>query len=65
MKKLLSSAEVAEILGVKEKTLRDWRATKRYDLPYVKSGWLVKYRAEDVEAFIESRKVGGEDEAYA
>lgn len=55
---LLTAAEVSSILGVTEGTLAVWRATNRYDLPYVKSGRLVRYREEDVEAFILSRLNG-------
>lgn len=50
---LLEPGEVAEILGVAPQTLASWRATKRYDLPFVKIGRLCKYRPEDVEAFID------------
>lgn len=28
-----------------------WRCTKRYPLPYVKVGRLVRYRETDVDAF--------------
>lgn len=55
IKKLLTPIEVAEILGVSVETLNVWRATKRYNLNYIKSGRLVRYRLEDVEAFIDSR----------
>lgn len=52
--KLLSTEEAAEMLGVKEHTLRDWRSTKRYPLAYVKVGRNVRYRQEDIQAFIEA-----------
>lgn len=55
MGKLLKPKEVAEILGISVETLNVWRCTKRYPLPYVKSGRLIRYRIPDVEAFIESR----------
>ncbi len=55
---LLTKEEVSSILGVSVGTLAVWRATKRYNLPYVKSGRLVRYRAEDVQAFIASRMQG-------
>lgn len=55
---LLTKEEVSSILGVSVGTLAVWRATKRYNLPYVKSGRLVRYRAEDVQAFIASRLQG-------
>lgn len=53
--KLLKPIEVAEILGVSVETLNVWRATKRYPLPYIKSGRLVRYRYSDLEAFINGR----------
>jgi excisionase family DNA binding protein len=53
--KLLTPSEVAKILGLSVETLNVWRATKRYPLPYVKSGRLVRYRISDVENFINSR----------
>lgn len=57
-KPLLTKEDVSEILGVSTGTLAVWRATKRYNLPYVKSGRLIRYREEDVEAFITSRLRG-------
>lgn len=53
--KLLTSEQVADILGVTGHTLAVWRCTGRYDLPYVKSGRLVRYREADVTGFIERR----------
>jgi len=53
--RLLSPLEVANILGVSPETLNVWRATQRYNLPYIKSGRLVRYRTSDLNAFIESR----------
>jgi predicted site-specific integrase-resolvase len=53
--KLLTSEQVADILGVTGHTLAVWRCTGRYDLPYVKSGRLVRYREADVTGFIEKR----------
>ena len=54
---LLTPLEVSKILGVHVETLNTWRATNRYPLPYVKAGRLVRYRLQDVEAFIRSRMV--------
>lgn len=56
---LMTPDEVAGFLGVSVETLNVWRCTKRYDLPYIKAGRLVRYRAEDVEAFVQSRLQGG------
>ncbi len=56
---LMTPEQVAEYLGVSIETLNVWRCTKRYNLPYVKAGRLVRYRFEDVEAFVASRMQGG------
>lgn len=56
---LMTPEEVAEYLGISSETLNVWRCTKRYNLPYVKAGRLVRYRAEDVETFVVSRLQGG------
>ncbi|PIP88753.1 MAG: excisionase [Bdellovibrionales bacterium CG22_combo_CG10-13_8_21_14_all_38_13] len=53
--KLLTPMQVAEYLGVDSETLNVWRATQRYNLPYIKVGRLVRYKSEDVQTFIESR----------
>jgi len=49
--------KAADFLGVSKETLAVWRCTKRYPLPYVKVGRLVKYREADLTAFVESRRV--------
>jgi excisionase family DNA binding protein len=53
---LMSRKQAAEYLGVKEQTLACWVTTKRYALPYVKVGRLVKYRREDVDLFIQENR---------
>lgn len=55
---LLTKDDVSRILGVTVGTLAVWRTTNRYNLPYVKSGRLIRYREEDVQAFIISRLQG-------
>lgn len=57
--RLLTPAQTAEILGVEEQTLAVWRVKHRYGLRYVKVGRLVRYRAEDVTAWIEQQLRGG------
>jgi hypothetical protein len=56
---LLSPEAAAKIIGVAVGTLEVWRCTKRYDLPWCKMGGRVRYRPEDIETFIESRKSTG------
>jgi excisionase family DNA binding protein len=60
VQKLLTAEEVADLLGVTIHTLAVWRSTGRYNLPYVKSGRLVRYREPDVHKFIENRLRGQE-----
>jgi excisionase family DNA binding protein len=55
---LLSREEAARYLGVAPATLATWATTKRYPLPMVKIGRVVKYRQRDLDAFIESRTTG-------
>lgn len=54
---LLTPFDVAMLLGVTEGTLEVWRCTKRYPLNYIKIGGRVRYRLEDVDAFVEARVV--------
>lgn len=57
--KLMTPEEVAEYLSVSVETLNVWRCTKRYNLPYIKAGRLVRYREQDLETFVTSRMQGG------
>ena len=58
LERLLTTAEVAEMLNVTESTLRSWRFKKRYPLAYVKAGRkMVRYRAADVAKFIDDHTV--------
>jgi len=56
---LLSGQEAAKFLGITYHTLAVWKCNKRYALPYVKVGRLVKYRRADLEAFIARNRVDG------
>lgn len=60
--KLLTPEQVAEILGITPHTLAVWRSESRYELPYVKTGRLVRYIMEDVRTFIQSRRRTSPDE---
>ncbi|WP_031429853.1 helix-turn-helix domain-containing protein [Methylomicrobium agile] len=60
---LFPPKQAADYLGVKVSTLEVWRSTKRYNIPYVKVGRLVKYRQSDLDAFLESRTVGADSAA--
>jgi excisionase family DNA binding protein len=54
---LYDTDTAAAYLGVRPHTLEVWRTTRRYDLPFVKVGRLVKYRRADLDAFLTSRTV--------
>ena len=49
---MFSNSEAASYIGVKPNTLAIWRCTKRYDIPYLKIGKLVKYRKSDLDLFL-------------
>lgn len=57
-KRLLTRAEAAAYLGLKEQTLATWASTKRYSLKYIKAGRCVRYRVADLETFLDTRTVG-------
>jgi len=52
---LLNDSQTAAILSVKPSTLSVWRSTGRVNLPFVKVGRLVRYKAGDIRIFIEKR----------
>ena len=54
--------EAGRLLGVAPATLRIWRCTGRYALPYLKIGHRIAYDPADIEAFI---KAGRRDPAVA
>jgi excisionase family DNA binding protein len=51
--KLLTRKEAAKFLGLSEGTLAVWKVTKRYPLPLIKVGRLVKYRESDLIKFLD------------
>jgi excisionase family DNA binding protein len=53
---LLTRKETAEYLGVTHGTLAGWACTKKYNLPFIKIGRLVKYKKVDLDAFIDRRR---------
>jgi excisionase family DNA binding protein len=55
---LLTTAQMAEVLGLSKDTLTTWRCTKRYDVPYLKLGRHVRYKRSDVEAWVRSQRQG-------
>ena len=55
LNRLLTPDQVADLLGVAKGTLAVWRCSGRYQLAFVKIGGRVRYRAGDIQAFIERR----------
>lgn len=53
--KLLNTLEASQYLGVTRDTLAVWRTTRRYELPYIKVGRLVKYRLTDLDEWLNNR----------
>lgn len=56
---LLTSNQAADFLGISHGTLDVWRCNKRYSIPYVKVGRLVKYRMSNLIQFLDDRTEGG------
>jgi hypothetical protein len=56
---LIAPAQTAELLHTTPGVLAVWRSKKRYALRFVKVGRKIFYRAEDIQAFIESRIQSG------
>lgn len=55
----LSTTDAAQFLGVSVGTLEVWRCRKRYAIPFIKVGRLVRYRRSALERWLESRTVSG------
>lgn len=55
-KRMISPKQAAETFGLNEGTLANWRSQKRGP-KYYKVGRLVKYRLEDVEAWVNKHPV--------
>lgn len=53
---LLSTVEVAELLGVSAETVRRWRH-ERIELPFTRVGGVPRYWREDVERYLARRMV--------
>jgi predicted site-specific integrase-resolvase len=52
---LLNTTDAADFLGVTPGTMSVWRSLGRYQIPYIKVGSRVRYRLEDLEAFLQER----------
>jgi len=59
--KLLTPQQAGDYLGgIPPATLQAWRTHQRYPLPYVRIGRLIRYKVEDLQAFVESRTISSE-----
>lgn len=59
---LQDESAISKRLNCETKTLQAWRS-RGGGPPFVKVGRLVRYRPQDVEAWIESRRVASTSEA--
>jgi excisionase family DNA binding protein len=55
MERLMSTEEVAEVLGRPARTLRQWRYLNQGPR-YLKVGATVRYRARDIEKWLEAQE---------
>jgi len=54
---LLSTHQASLYIGVSPGTLEVWRCTKRYQIPFIKVGRLVRYRKSELDNFLDHRTV--------
>ena len=57
---LLNEHDVARITGLSVATVRRWRLLN-HGPQYLKLGAAVRYKVEDIEAWLKSRPTGGTD----
>jgi len=57
MEKLLTPQEIADILGVQPSTIYQW--THQGYIPHVKLGKFVRFKAKDVEKWVERKEESG------
>ena len=58
LEKLLNERDVASITGLSVASIRRWRLLK-HGPKYIKIGAAVRYKPEDVSAWLQSRPTGG------
>ena len=59
---LVSSAEAARLIGIKPQTLANWRQANKGPRPVRISSNRVKYDPADIQAWIDSKKGGSEND---
>ena len=62
LRSLLNDRDLAKITGLSLACIRRWRVL-RQGPKYLKIGAAVRYRSEDISAWLESRPTGGEHQA--
>lgn len=55
---LLPHIQAAAYLQITSHTLDVWRSANRYQIPHYRIGGRVFYKKSDLDAWLESRKVG-------
>jgi predicted DNA-binding transcriptional regulator AlpA len=60
---LLTEHDVARITGLSVASVRRWRLLQEGGPKYIKIGAAVRYRPEDITAWLESRPTGGGPQA--
>lgn len=55
MKDLLTKKQAAEFLGIKPRTLDDWRAAKT--IPFIERNRYVRFLRSDLEEFLKNHRV--------
>lgn len=65
LNEFLDDRALADLLSISDKTPAQWRFTGKFsaELPFYKFGRAVRYRREDVEAFIAKMRVGSTNDA--
>lgn len=56
---LISTEQAAKYLGVSTRTLANWRCFGTPNIPYSKIGRIIRYRLEDLDAYIEKHSHNG------
>ena len=56
MKELLNAKQTAKTLTIRPRKL--WEITNRKDIPHVRIDRCVRYREEDIDAYVPSQRMG-------
>ncbi len=56
----LNRPAAAKYIDLQPQTLACWAVSGKYNLPFFRVGNSVRYRKSDLDAWLESRRVGGE-----